>query len=110
MLIASCNAGAGTRQTVAGGSVPSEGCSEGSNIQSGKLFALINDYRDKDGFDVITVGSLGTSIIKKMIENNLDKVDEETRNLFKATEGIEKIAILDFGSISLDSLVNLADK
>ena len=98
MLIASCNAGAGTGMAMAGGGIPSEGASEGSNVQSGKLLALINDYRDKDGFDVISVGSLGTSIIKKMIVNNLDKVDEKTRSLFKAIDGIKKIAIVDFGS------------
>ena len=88
MLIAGCNAWAGTGQAMAGV----------SNVQSGKLLALINDYRDKEGFDVITVGSLGTSIIKKMIANNLDKVDEETKSLFKAIEGIKKIAVVDFGS------------
>ena len=98
MLIAGCNAWSGTGQSIAGGSIPSEGSSEGSNIQSGKLLALINDYRDKEGFDVITVGSLGTSIIKKMIVNNLDKVDEKTKSLFKAIEGIKKIAVVDFGS------------
>ena len=88
MLIAGCNAWAGTGQAMAGV----------SNVQSGKLLALINDYRDKEGFDVITVGSLGTSIIKKMIANNLDKVDEKTKSLFKAIEGIKKIAVVDFGS------------
>ena len=98
MLIASCNAGTGTGMAMAGGGIPSEGASEGSNVQSGKLLALINDYRDKEGFEVISVGSLGTSIIKKMIVNNLDKVDEKTRSLFKAIDGIKKIAIVDFGS------------
>ena len=36
----------------------------GKSVQKEKLLGLISEYRHSDGFDVVNVGALGTSLVR----------------------------------------------
>lgn len=60
-----------------------------------KVENLIREYKDQDGFEVVSFGRLGMHLIKSAAELSGD-LDEEDRVAFKAFSGIRKLVIVNF--------------
>lgn len=72
------------------GSVPSE-----------KLMSLISEYNGRDGFEVIKIGSFGTSMLKAALKIGASKDEEEDlKQALKLMKGIKKMAIVDYEDAS----------
>lgn len=72
------------------GSVPSE-----------KLMSLISEYNGRDGFEVIKIGSFGTSMLKAALKMGASKDEEEDlKQALKLMKGIKKMAIVDYEDAS----------
>lgn len=70
---------------------------DGRNLSQEKLIGLVKDFSQYDGFDIVKVGSLGTSALKSVIRlSALAEADEDARDLLKMIDGIKKIAVVDF--------------
>lgn len=62
-----------------------------------RLPSIISEYSIYDGFDVVKVGSVGTSLLKAIggISAIVDK-DEDIARVLKMAKGIKRIAVVDF--------------
>ena len=56
---------------------------------------LVNQYKHHEGFEVVSLGRLGTSLIKGVIRVSSD-LDAEDRAALKAFTDIKRITIVDF--------------
>lgn len=66
-----------------------------------RLFALVGEYKGKEGFEIVQVGSFGTSAIKTLIRASLAGDDsEDTRMMLKAMKGIKKMAVVEYSGCS----------
>lgn len=73
------------------------------SIPCDKLLALINEFNSQDNFEVVKVGSLGTSTIKSIVKLSAKETcDKETREILKILNGIRKIAIVDYEDCTAD--------
>lgn len=61
-----------------------------------EVLNLINQYSSYPGFEIVKVGSLGTSLLKKLIISSIDKSDKEERQLLDIIKGVKKLAIVDY--------------
>ncbi len=70
---------------------------ERNTEQKSGLFAIISEYKGKDGFEIVQIGSFGTSALKTMIRASAASDDsEDTRMMLKAMKGIKKMAIVEY--------------
>ncbi|MBO4635278.1 MAG: DUF4252 domain-containing protein [Bacteroidales bacterium] len=60
-----------------------------------KVEALVRQYKGEEGFEVVTLGRLGISLIKGAVVISGD-LDAEDRAALKAFSGIKKLVIMDF--------------
>ncbi|MBR1569452.1 MAG: DUF4252 domain-containing protein [Bacteroidales bacterium] len=60
-----------------------------------KVESLANKYKNAEGFEVVTLGRVGLSLIKIAAVSGGD-LDEEDRAALSAFSGIRKITIVDF--------------
>ena len=75
-------------------------CSAGRNsdaVSQDRLMELISDYSDEDGFEIVRIGSLGTSAIKNFVRaaSALDD-DPDLRDALKVIRGIRRIVVVDY--------------
>lgn len=82
------------------------GCASGANnekkkasVDNGQLASLVSDFNQKDGFHVIRIGSLGTSIAKSIMRRAA-KEDEDVRLVSNIAEGIDKLVVIEFEDAS----------
>jgi len=62
-----------------------------------KLMALIREYGGKDGFEVIQVGSLGTSALKTVMKISAKaENDEDVMKALSLMKDIKKMAVVDY--------------
>lgn len=61
-----------------------------------KVLTLVNQYKHNDGFETVSFGPLGLSLVKAFALSDSD-LDEEDRNALRAFDKIRRICILDFG-------------
>lgn len=67
------------------------------SIQKERISSIISEYRGSEGFEIVSVGSLGTSIMKKIaVFAAATSDDEEAKALVKTIKGIKKIAVIDY--------------
>lgn len=65
--------------------------------QKDRISSIISEYRGSEGFEIVSVGSLGTSIMKKIAAfAAVTSNDEEAKTLVKTIKGIKKIAVIDY--------------
>jgi hypothetical protein len=60
-----------------------------------KVRNLVNQYRNHEGFEVVSIGRLGTSLLKGVIMVSSD-MDEDDRAMLKAFTDIKSLTIVDF--------------
>ena len=60
-----------------------------------KVQNLVHQYKDNDGFEVISLGRVGTSLIKGVAKVAAD-MDEEERKALKVFSGIKRLTIVGF--------------
>ena len=87
LLLAVCITGfAGGRADRSGRAVPKE-----------KLLRLIADYRHSDGFDVVNIGGLGTSLARSVakIAVRVDG-DSDAAKLLRVADGIRRFCVVDY--------------
>lgn len=70
-------------------------------VRADRITSLISEYSAKDGFEVIRVGRLGTSIVKRLVKFGLTyDNDTEAKEFLKAVDGIRKLAIVEYDDCS----------
>lgn len=81
-------------------------CASGTNKEkkeavadNGQLASLVSDFRQTDGFHVIRIGSLGTSIAKSIMKRAA-KEDEDIKLVSNIAEGIDKLVVMEFEEAS----------
>lgn len=60
-----------------------------------KMQTLINQYRHQDGFDTISIGPLGMSLMKGIIRVS-DDVDADDLAVLRSFDSIRRVTIVDF--------------
>lgn len=71
--------------------------SDKNAIPKEKLFSLIDEYCGREGFEVIKLGSFGTSILKSAIKIAAAKEDDkDMQDVMKITKGMKKMAVVDY--------------
>ena len=60
-----------------------------------KMQTLINEYRHQDGFDTVSIGPLGMSLMKGIIRFS-DDVDSEDLAVLRSFDSIRRVTIVDF--------------
>lgn len=70
---------------------------KGKAVPKEKILTLISEYRGQDGFDVVRLGPLGTTLARSVAKIAL-KVDgdDETAEILKLVNGIRSIAVVDY--------------
>lgn len=76
------------------------GTVENNNVHSDRIISAINTYRNREGFDVLFVGSFGTYFLKKAVKIGMS---EESEKIVDTVKGIKKILLVDFSGC--DSIV-----
>ena len=61
-----------------------------------KVYNLVNQYKHNEGFEVVSLGRLGTSLIKGFINLSTLDMDAEDRAALKVFTDIKSITIVDF--------------
>lgn len=70
-------------------------------VRADKLTNLISEYSGKDGFEVIKVGRLGTSLVRSLVKFGLTHdEDPESAAILNAVKGIRKLAVVEYDSCS----------
>lgn len=72
------------------------------NKNADQLMALVSQYSLKSGFEIVKVGSMGTSLIKPFIKMSLDRSDPEEKAILDMIKGIKKIAVVDYEDCASD--------
>lgn len=68
-------------------------------IPKNKLLTLISEYHGKDGFEIVKIGSFGTSLLKTALKLSVSKEkDEETEQALRLMKGVKKIAVVEYES------------
>ncbi len=66
-------------------------------VQKDKLVDAISDFNGYEGFDMVSVGSLGTSLIKSLAKMAaIAENDEDVLAAVKMIQGIKKVTIIDY--------------
>ena len=63
--------------------------------KTNKVQNLVDQYKDYDGFEVVSLGRVGTSLIKGVVKVSAD-MDEEDRKALKVFSGIKRLTIVGF--------------
>lgn len=66
-----------------------------------EMQALINEYRHHEGFDGISVGPLGVTLLRTVALSSSD-LDAEDREVLRSFNRITRITILDFENAEAD--------
>lgn len=81
-------------------------CANGANNEkkkasadNGQMASLVSDFDQKDGFHVVRIGSLGTSIAKSIMRRAA-KEDNDVQLVSNIAEGIDKLVVIEFGDAS----------
>lgn len=61
-----------------------------------KVVNLVNQYKDQEGFEVVSLGRLGTRLIKGVIKISTTDADPEDKQAIDAFTKIKRIMIVDF--------------
>ena len=76
-----------------------------------KVTRLINEFKGQDGFNVVKIGSIGTSIMKsifKMTSGTND--DPDMRNAAEIIKNIKKITVVEYDGCSQEIQKNFSSK
>lgn len=60
-----------------------------------KVQTLINEYRHQDGFETISIGPLGMSLLRSFVRHSGD-VDQEDLEVLRSFDSIRRVTIVDF--------------
>ena len=72
---------------------------DGSKVLKSELNALCTEYKSCKGFEVVCIGSLGTSILRKVLAFTAkmeDDYDEDIRVLLAVSKDVKGVAIVDY--------------
>ena len=62
---------------------------------AGKVETLVNEYRGNDGFEVVSMGPIGMSLLRMAASLGGD-LDQEERAALASFNGIRRITVVDF--------------
>lgn len=69
----------------------------GKGVPKEKLLGLITEYRHNDGFDVVNIGSLGTSLARSVAKIAAKaEGEDELFEVLKLANGIKRICVVDY--------------
>lgn len=72
---------------------------DGSKVLKSELNALCTEYKSCKGFEVVSIGSLGTSIIRKVLSFSAkmeEEYDEDIRKLLAISKDVKGMVIVDY--------------
>lgn len=75
-----------------------------------QILTLISEYSYEDGFEVVKVGGLGTSIIKKVIAASMDFSDPEQMAINELISGIKKVTLVEYDGCAPEVKSNINRK
>ena len=62
-----------------------------------RIVRLVNEYRGYDGFEVVRLGALPTSLLKGVAKIAMSADDDpEVREMYKLIKGIRKLTVVEF--------------
>lgn len=67
----------------------------GGTMHKREIFSLVDQYRDVEGFEVINVGRVGTSLAK-LIAGFVSVGDEDVRELLRLAKNVNRLAVVDY--------------
>lgn len=60
-----------------------------------KVQTLINEYRHQDGFETISIGPLGMTLMRSIIHHSGD-VDQDDLEVLRSFDSVRRLTIVDF--------------
>lgn len=69
--------------------------------KASKVESLVKQYRGNDGFEVVSLGPVGLSLLK-IVGVSSGELDAEDRAVLSAFNGIRRLTIVDFESLQAD--------
>lgn len=68
-----------------------------SSVPMERLMSLVSEYSGHDGFEVVKLGSFGTSMLKTAMKIAAAKDgDDDIKTAMKLMKGVKKMAIVDY--------------
>lgn len=82
--------------------VPFNTVSCAPKVESGnRILHIISEYRNKDGFEVVRIGAMGTSLAKAAVNIAVSSEDDpEMKALMNMVRDVKKMAIVDYEDCS----------
>jgi len=71
------------------------------NVSRSDVSSIISEFRHCDGVEVISLGRMGTALVRGIIRHT-DDGDEDARELNRALRGIKGVAIMNYEEASGD--------
>ena len=64
-----------------------------------KVYNLVNQYKHNEGFEVVSLGRLGTTLLKGVISLSASEMDAEDKAALKVFTDIKRVVIVDFEDV-----------
>lgn len=70
---------------------------DGNSVPADRLMSLISSYRGERGFEVVKIGSFGTSLLKSAMKLSMSmENDEDIRKAMDIMKGVRKMAVVEY--------------
>lgn len=74
-----------------------------------KVQSLIKQYRDKDGFETVSIGPMGMLLVKTVTKLSAD-IDQEDLEILRSFDSIRRLTVLDFSDADTTVRKHFTDK
>ena len=82
-----------TAALTAGTIVPAAAVPKEKKVDAEKVLNLINDYREKDGFDIVSMGGLTWGLIKMVAKSSASEAD---RKALEVLDGLNRFVVVEY--------------
>lgn len=65
--------------------------------RNSRVSTLVYELSQADGVNVVQMGSIATSLMKKVIANSVDRNDPEELALLEAIKGVKRFTVIEYG-------------
>lgn len=74
--------------------IPLSGFAGGRNS---RVSNLVYEFSQADGVNVVQMGSIATSVMKRIISSSVDRNDPEELALLEAIKGVKRFTVIEYG-------------
>ena len=82
-----------TAAIAAGTILPAMAASKEKKVDADKLLGLVSEYRNEDGFDVVSMGGLAWGLIKTIARSTADPDDREALEIL---DGLNRFVVVEY--------------